>query len=96
VEDDREMAKAQARADAANTVRYAHILMEIVSRLVSDMQQAGVLRPSTRMEILEILQEPHDPQRAARALERLQRRIGSADFQEQELKRETPKKKDEN
>jgi hypothetical protein len=85
--------KEQARRDAADAIRYAQTLMEIVPRLIADMQQAGVLRPSTRSEIQLILREGYDPQRCAQALRRLEERMRTAGFQDQEMKRETPERK---
>ena len=84
----------QARRDAADAIRYAQMLMEIVPKLIADMQQAGVLRPSTRSEIQRILREEYDPQRSAQALRRLEERMKISGFQDQEMKRETPEKKD--
>jgi len=86
--------KEQARRDAADAIRYAQMLMEIVPKLIADMQQAGVLRPSTRSEIQRILREGYDPRRSAQALRLLGERMKSTTFQEQELKREAPEKKE--
>lgn len=81
----------EAHLEAADAIRYAHMAMEMVALLMSDMQQSGALRPTTKTKIQAILREGHDRNRSALAIERLRGRIGEASFQEKEQKRETPR-----
>lgn len=80
--------------EARFAIIYAHTMTEIVSLLVSDLQQAGVLRPNTKGKIQEILARQYDPKRAEAALRQLQERMKVDSFQEREQKKETPKKPD--
>lgn len=80
--------------EARFAIIYAHKMTEIVSLLVSDLQQAGVLRPSTKGKIQEILARQYDPKRADAALRQLGERMKIDSFQEREQKKETPNRRD--
>ena len=78
--------------EARFAIIYAHKMTEIVSLLVSDLQQAGALKPRTKGKIQEILSDPYDPKNAEAALGQMQARLRGDSFQEQERKKETPRK----
>lgn len=80
----------RAQREAREAITYAHLMTEIVCLLVADMQQARVLRPSSKSEILRILREGHDPNRSRLAFERLGERMKITTLLEEEEKRETP------
>ena len=47
----------EARRTAQDAIRFAHLAMEMLARIIPDMQRAGVLRPHTKSEVMDVLRE---------------------------------------
>lgn len=87
----KESPEEQARREARNAIRYAHLATEMACLLAADMQAQGALRPSTKSKLLDALREMDDLGRTQFALSRLRQSLGEPAPLEREMKRETPK-----
>jgi hypothetical protein len=86
-----ETARERAQREAEQSIRFAHLAIDLLSYVVADMRKAAILRPDTRSKMQDAVREMERLQvNGARGLDRLKRHLTSSELLDEEQKRERP------